>query len=35
MRKNFGPKPLITHMYPLAKIEESYDLFENKRDGGY
>ena len=25
--------PLITHTYPLSKIEEDYDLFENKRDG--
>ena len=25
--------PLITHTYPLSKIEEAYDLFENKRDG--
>ena len=24
---------LITHTYPLSKIEEAYDLFENKRDG--
>ena len=26
-------KPLITHTYPLSKIEEVYELFENKRDG--
>ena len=26
-------EPLITHTYPLAKIDEAYDLFENKRDG--
>ena len=25
--------PLITHTYPLAKIDEAYELFENKRDG--
>jgi alcohol dehydrogenase len=25
--------PLITHTYPLAQIEEAYDLFENRRDG--
>lgn len=25
--------PLITHTYPLSKIEEAYDLFENKKDG--
>ena len=26
-------KPLITHTYPLSKIDEAYELFENKRDG--
>ncbi|MBE6588457.1 MAG: alcohol dehydrogenase [Ruminococcaceae bacterium] len=26
-------EPLITHTYPLARIAEAYDLFENKRDG--
>ena len=26
-------EPLITHTYPLSKIEEAYALFENKRDG--
>ena len=26
-------EPLITHTYPLSRIEEAYDLFENKRDG--
>ena len=26
-------EPLITHTYPLSRIEEGYDLFENKRDG--
>lgn len=25
--------PLITHTYPLAQIDEAYDLFENRRDG--
>ena len=25
--------PLITHTYPLAKIDEAYELLENKRDG--
>ena len=25
--------PLITHTYPLSKIDEAYKLFENKRDG--
>lgn len=26
-------EPLITHTYPLSRIAEAYDLFENKRDG--
>lgn len=26
-------EPLITHTYPLDRIEEGYELFENKRDG--
>ena len=26
-------EPLITHTYPLSRIEEAYNLFENKRDG--
>lgn len=26
-------EPLITHTYPLGKIEEAYDLFENRKDG--
>lgn len=26
-------EPLITHTYPLSKIDEAYDLFEEKRDG--
>lgn len=26
-------EPLITHTYPLNRIEEAYDLFENKKDG--
>lgn len=25
--------PLITHNYPLSRIEEAYDLFEHRRDG--
>ena len=25
--------PLITHTYPLSRIAEAYDLFENRRDG--
>ena len=26
-------EPLITHTYPLEKIDEAYELFESKRDG--
>ena len=26
-------EPLITHTYPLSKIDEAYELFENKLDG--
>ena len=26
-------EPLITHAYPLASIDEAYELFENKCDG--
>ena len=26
-------EPLITHTYQLSKIDEAYELFENKRDG--
>ena len=25
--------PLITHTFPLSRIEEAYELFENRRDG--
>jgi alcohol dehydrogenase len=25
-------EPLITHTYPLAKIDEAYALFESKQD---
>ena len=25
--------PLITHSYPLSRIEEAYELFEHRRDG--
>ena len=25
--------PLLTHTFPLDRIEEAYDLFENRRDG--
>ena len=26
-------EPLITHTYPLDKIDEAYDIFENRKDG--
>ena len=26
-------EPLITHTYPLSRIEDAYELFENKKDG--
>ena len=26
-------EPLITHTYPLSKIDEAYELFENRCDG--
>jgi threonine dehydrogenase-like Zn-dependent dehydrogenase len=26
-------RPMVTHRFPLAKIEEAYDLFVNQRDG--
>ncbi len=25
--------PLITHTFPLSRIEEAYDIFENRKDG--
>ena len=25
--------PLITHSFPLSKIEQAYDVFENRKDG--
>ena len=25
--------PLITHTFPFARIEEAYELFENRREG--
>ena len=25
--------PLITHRFPLSKIEQAYDVFENRKDG--
>ena len=33
-REKLGTEPLITHTYPLSKIDEAYELFETKRDGG-
>ena len=27
------PTPLITHRFPLSKIEEAYRIFENRLDG--
>ncbi len=30
---NLDTEPLITHTYSLAKIDEAYELFENKLDG--
>ena len=29
---NLDTAPLITHTYPLSRIEEAYELFENRRD---
>jgi len=29
----FAPRRLLTHSFPLAKIEEAYDLFGHQRDG--
>ena len=26
-------RPLVTHRFPLERIEEAYDLFANQRDG--
>lgn len=25
--------PLITHRFPLSRIEEAYDVFENRKEG--
>ncbi len=30
---DLSPEPLITHEYPLERIMEAYDLFENRQDG--
>lgn len=32
-RGKIDTTPLITHVFPFEKIEEAYDLFENRRDG--
>ena len=29
---NIDTTPLITHTFPFSRIEEAYDLFENRRD---
>jgi threonine dehydrogenase-like Zn-dependent dehydrogenase len=31
--KRFPFRDLVTHSFPLAKIEEAYDLFAHQRDG--
>ena len=31
--RKLNTEPLITHTYPLERIEEAYELFEGKRDG--
>ena len=31
--RKIDTEPLITHTYPLQRIEEAYDLFEHKHDG--
>ena len=33
IKNKLDTEPLITHAYPLAKIDEAYELFENKRAG--
>ena len=33
MRNKLDTEPLITHTYPFSKIDEAYELFENKRGG--
>ena len=33
LAKRFPFRDLITHSFPLAQIEEAYDLFANQRDG--
>jgi threonine dehydrogenase-like Zn-dependent dehydrogenase len=29
----FSPRPLLTHSFRLAQIEEAYELFSHQRDG--
>ena len=33
IKNKLDTEPLITHIYPLSKIDKAYELFENKRDG--
>ena len=33
VERKLNTEPLITHTYPLERIEEAYELFEGKRDG--
>ena len=32
-QKKIDTTPLITHRFPLSRIEEAYDVFENRKDG--
>lgn len=32
-RGELDASPLITHTYPLERIREAYELFEERRDG--
>ena len=32
-RGEIDTTPLITHRFPLSRIEEAYSLFESRRDG--
>jgi threonine dehydrogenase-like Zn-dependent dehydrogenase len=31
--KRIDLTPLLTHVFPLSRIKEAYDLFSNRRDG--